>query len=289
MNLYFIIRLQNWGGCQECKKLFLLPAREDVWVGAFADMSTVDKALSLLEHFGSTTPELGLVAIAQLSGFDKATTHRLLVALAKRGFVDQDRETKRYRLGPALIRYAQIRETYFPLVTTARQIVDELSATTGETVHVSQLSSGVLATAYVSESSKVIRVGVAVGEKLPFSCTASGLAVLAFAPEAVREAVATAPLVAVTKHSITSRVELNRQLAEVRKHGYAVGDQGFEDGVFSVAAPLLNRENEAFGAISITSPTARIGPDTPAIHGAAACRAASRITAALGLHTGERQ
>ena len=193
-------------------------------------------------------------------GFDKATTHRLLGALAARGFVDQDRVTKRYRLGPALIRFAQIRETYFPLVTTARPIVDELSATTGETVHVSQLASGVLATAYVSESTKVVRVGVAVGEKLPFSCTASGLAVLAFGSDALRGAVAASALVAVTKHSITSRAELNRQLTEARERGFAIGDQGFEEGVFSVAAPLLNGENEAFGAISITAPTARVGP-----------------------------
>ncbi len=245
-------------------------------------MSTVDKALSLLDHFGGATPELGLGALAQMAGFDKATTHRLLNALAGRGFVDQDGTTKKYRLGPALIRFAQLRENNFPFISAARPVVDELSRKTGETVHVSELTSATLATAYVAESSKTIRVSVAVGLKLPFSGTASGLAVLAFASDALHGSVAAAPLTAYTRHSVTSHTTLNKQLREVRERGYAIGDQGFQDGVFSVAAPLLDSEGHAFGAISIATPTARVARDTTKIHGASVCQAANKIAAALG-------
>jgi DNA-binding IclR family transcriptional regulator len=247
-------------------------------------MSTVDKALSLLDHFGGTTPELGLRSLAQLSGFDKATTHRLLNALAGRGFVDQDGTTKKYRLGPALIRFAQLREVSFPLVTAARPAVDALSTETGETVHVSELVSGHLSAAYVAESSKVIRVSVAVGQKLPFSGTASGMAVLAFGSDALRKAVASTKLVAYTSHSVTSHTALNKQLREIHERGFAIGDRGFEDGVFSVAAPLLNSEGLSFGAISIATPSPRMGRDTIKAHSAGVCQAASRISAALGFH-----
>lgn len=247
-------------------------------------MSTVDKALSLLDHFGNTTPELGLRALATLSGFDKATTHRLLTSLAGRGFVDQDATTKKYRLGPALIRFAQLREVSFPLVTAARPIVDALNAETGETVHVSELVSHSLSPAYVAESSKVIRVSVTVGQKLPFSGTASGLAVLAFGSDALRKAIAATKLVAYTPRSVTSHAALNKQLAEVRERGFAIGDQGFEDGVISVAAPLLNSDGFAFGAISIATPAPRMNRDTIKLHGTGVRQAAARIVAALGFH-----
>ena len=74
-------------------------------------MSTVVKALSLLDHFDASIPEVGLVDMARLSGLDKATARRLLVALGKKGFVEQDPVTRRYRLGAALVRLARIRET----------------------------------------------------------------------------------------------------------------------------------------------------------------------------------
>ena len=60
-------------------------------------MSTVDKAISLLDLFSVETPEHGLTEIARRSGFDKATTRRLLVSLARHGFIEQDVGT---RVGP---------------------------------------------------------------------------------------------------------------------------------------------------------------------------------------------
>lgn len=245
-------------------------------------MSTVDKALSLLDHFGTGSPELGLAALTKLSGFDKATTHRLLGSLALRGFLDQDAITKKYRLGPALIRFAQLRESSFPFVSAAKPVIDGLSAETGETVHISELAGNTLTTAYVAESDKVIRVSVAVGLKLPFSSTASGLAVLAFGTEALRKSVTSKPLIAYTDHSVTSHATLAKQIRETRDRGFAVGDRGFEDGVFSVAAPLLNGEGFAFGAVSIAIPTARVARDTVKTYGANVGKAASRIGVALG-------
>lgn len=246
-------------------------------------MSTVEKALSLLEHFDSATPELGLSDLTRLSGFDKATTRRLLVALGTSGIVEQDGDSKRYRLGPGLVRFARLREATFPFVGTARPIVDELSARTGETVHVSELASNVLSTVYVCESTKANRVSVAVGQRLPFNCTASGFAVLAFAADALRQAVLNGPLPAITSHSITSSTALAAQIAEGRRQGYTTCDQGYEDGVYSIAAPILSSSGQAFGAISIASPATRIDARVIKSHGAAARDAAQHIAAAMGL------
>src|SRR6201996_6304158 len=73
-------------------------------LGHAVSMSTVIKALSLLDHFDASAPEIGLVDMARLSSLDKATTRRLLVALSVKGFIEQDPLTRRYRLGAALIR-----------------------------------------------------------------------------------------------------------------------------------------------------------------------------------------
>ena len=137
-------------------------------------MSTVVKALSLLDHFDASIPEVGLVDMARLSGLDKATARRLLVALGKKGFVEQDPVTRRYRLGAALVRLARIREIALPMLDIARPLVEELSRQCGETVHVSQVAANLLSSVLVCESPHANRVSVAVGQNLPFHCDGLG-------------------------------------------------------------------------------------------------------------------
>ena len=59
-------------------------------------MSTVGKALSLLDAVARAERGMGLAEIARLCGTDKATARRLLVDLGRHGFIEQDLETKKY-------------------------------------------------------------------------------------------------------------------------------------------------------------------------------------------------
>jgi DNA-binding IclR family transcriptional regulator len=245
-------------------------------------MSTVVKALSLLDHFDASSPEIGLVEMARLSGLDKATTRRLLVALASKGFVEQDPGTRRYRLGAALVRLARIREAVFPMVEIARPVATALSQQTGETVHVSQIAGDILSSVYVCESPHAIRVSVAVGQTLPFNCTASGLAFLSAAAEAIRGAVLKGPLPRMAPNSIITAAQFKKRIDETIKRGYAYSNQAFEEGVVSVAAPIRAPGGAAIGAISIASPIVRSDEATVKRHGAAVREAAARISAALG-------
>jgi IclR family transcriptional regulator, acetate operon repressor len=245
-------------------------------------MSTVVKALSLLEHFDAETPEFGLTEMAHASGFDKATTRRLLVALASKGFLEQDPQTRRYRLGAMLVRLAHIREAHFPMMEIARPIAEALSRKSGETVHVSQMAGNVLSSVFVCESVQPIRVSVTLGMKLPLHCTASGVAFLSAAPEAFRTAVMKGPLPARTGNSASSPARLKKRIEETLTRGYAVNDQGFDVGVVSVASPILGANGAPVGALSITSPAVRANAAALKKHGARVREAAAQISAALG-------
>ena len=245
-------------------------------------MSTVVKALSLLDHFDTRRPEIGLVDLAKLAQIDKATTRRLLVALAAKGFVEQDPATRRYRLGAALVRLARVREAAFPLIDIARPVVEALAQRTGETVHISQIAGETLSSVFVCESPHANRVSVDVGQTLPFNCTASGLAFLSAAPEAFQTQVMNGPLPRVTQKSIATPAALKKRIQETRKLGYATSDQGFENGVVSVAAAIMGPSGAAIGALSIASPAARSDDATLKRHGLDAREAAACISAALG-------
>jgi DNA-binding IclR family transcriptional regulator len=63
--------------------------------------------------------------------------------------------------------------------------------------------------------------------------------------------------------------------------GYSRGDQGYEDGVFSVAAPVLGTDGWAVGTVAVASPLSRTDATTAERHGLAATGAAAEIAARL--------
>jgi DNA-binding IclR family transcriptional regulator len=249
--------------------------------GREAPLSTVDKAISLLELFTIREPQLGLSEIARRSGFDKATTRRLLVSLACRGFVDQDSETRLYRLGAGLSRLARIREARFPFLQTASPFIRELAMTTAETVHLSEAGTDALLTVHVEHPARANRVNVDIGQPLPFHSTASGIAYLAAARSEIRKACLAGPLDPFTPHTLVDPVAVSREIEATRKRGYSIGDQGFEEGVVSVAAAILGADGFAIGTIAVAAPVARTSQAMIEERGSVVAEAARAISTRL--------
>jgi DNA-binding IclR family transcriptional regulator len=248
-------------------------------------MSTVGKAISLLEHFTLKEPEIGLSDLARKSGLDKATARRLLLALGEHRLIEQEPQSRRYRLGAGLSRLARMRDAHLPFVRVATPIVRELALETGETVHLSEFSAGALLTVHVELSAKANRVSVDVGQILPLHGTASGIAFLAFSrPEAVQACFAK-PLTAFTPHTMTSRDKVMDAVHMAATRGYSRSAQGYEEGVHSVAAPILGSDGFPVGTLAVASPVSRIDDTIADRQGQAAREAGRKISVHL---TGEQ-
>jgi DNA-binding IclR family transcriptional regulator len=244
-------------------------------------MSTVEKAVSLLELFSAVEPEIGLSDLARKAAFDKATTRRLLVALANHGLVEQDASSRRYRLGAGLSRLARIRDAHFPFVQVAEPVTRELASETTETIHLSEYSAGSLLTVHVELSSRANRVNVDVGQVLPLHGTASGLAFLAFSRGETVERWLQAPLEAFTAHTVTRHDRLMDAVRLAATRGYSQSAQGYEEGVHSVAAPILGHDGYAIGTLAVAAPVSRVDPTLATVHGQAVMRAAQQISSRL--------
>lgn len=247
-------------------------------------MSTVAKAISLLEVLGRGAPETALADLAGSVGFDKATTRRLLVSLIAQGLVEQDEGTRLYRLGAGLTRLALMREAQFPFLRMAVPVVEALAAETGETVHLSEFSAGALLTVHVELSAKANRVNVDVGQVLPLHGTASGIAFLAASRLEAVSAYLEKPLQAFTPHTMTRPDDLVKAIALAVSRGYSRGAQGYEEGVHSIGAAILGADGNPIGALAVASPVSRIDDTVAASQGEAASRAARLVSARL---TGE--
>ncbi|UVC12053.1 IclR family transcriptional regulator [Rhizobium sp. TH2] len=244
-------------------------------------MGTIGKALTLLDILSGMEKECGLTEIALACGYDKATTRRFLVELEKQGFVEQTSESRKYRLGAALLRLARIREQRYPFLRTAMEFVRELADLTGETVHLSEFSNGRLSNVHVEESTRAHRVFVRIGTILPFHATASGLAFLAASSSDVIEAELAKPLQSFTDHTLTDADEVRRRIEETRALGYSISRQGMEAGVISVSAAICPPGGRPVGSITVAAPFVRTDDGRITEHGIAVSAAAQRISDAL--------
>jgi DNA-binding IclR family transcriptional regulator len=255
--------------------------RRRAWPIGDCSLGTVAKALCLLDCFSESRPQIGLSEFARLSGNDKATTRRLLVSLLEAGFVEQAAESRAYRLGPAVLRLARVREAHLPIEAVVRPVLAALAESTGETAHFSLVSGSALATIAFAESSRANRVRLEQGELIPFHATASGVAYLAFAPRAA-ERILLQELPRYTNDTVVDAEALRRRLDKARRDGFAVSRNGYEDGVFGLAAPVFDKDGTATGAIAVAAPTVRVNKLAEASIRQAVARAADEISVGLG-------
>jgi|GEM_PF-81874 len=246
-------------------------------------MGTTSKALSLLDLFSQSTPKIGLSELARRSGFNKATAHRLMSDLAAHGFVEQTGPAREYRLGPAVLRLAQLREAAVPMREVVGPMLAELAAETGETAHVSLVQGGELVLfdfAYSQAHGTLVTMGDA--PVLALHATSSGLAVLAFCEPAFVDRTLGGKLGAFTAKTRTDPEVIRAALEPVRREGVAESEGGFETDVHSHAMPLFDVHQHCIGAIAVAAPAARMDDALRATIRAALRRQAPRLTAALG-------
>jgi len=201
-------------------------------------MTSVTKALSLLAHFSTARPEIGLSQLCRLAGRDKATTYRHLQALETAGFVEQNPMTKHYRLGPAVMQLAQLREATVPRKDGAKPALTALADATGETAHVTVLSGQTLYGLCECESPHHSIRAVIDINTFPLHATASGLSALAFGPSTLFNAA-------------------TRLVDAARSSGFGRADRIFETEIQGLSTPVFDHSGQLAGAVAVASVAAR--------------------------------
>ncbi|MFK7835967.1 MAG: IclR family transcriptional regulator [Sulfitobacter sp.] len=240
-------------------------------------MSSATKSLELLSYFSATRPEIGLSQLYRLAKRDKATTYRHLQALEGVGFVEQNPQTKGYRLGPALLHLAQIRETTVPRKDGAQAALRTLADVTGETAHVSVLSGTTLYSLMSCASQQHATRAVIDITTHPLHATASGVCTLAFGPEVLFE-LALKTLDGFTANTPTSPQALAATVEKVRQTGFGVAEKTFEDEIYGISAPIFDQTGSLAGTISVASVASRFTQQLETVIKTNLIRASREIT-----------
>lgn len=220
-------------------------------------IQSIERAAAILRLLATSPHPLGVMDLSLELSLPKATVHGLLRTLKEVGLIEQDRDTRKYRLGASLLhmgyRYLYGNEVRSHAVPWA----DALANRTGEAVKLGTLyQSKVLVVHHVLRPGGTFKTSE-VGSLLPLHASALGKVLLAqdrLAVAAVRQH----DLTRFTPSTIIDHTVLEEELDAIRTCGWAVEDCELTPEESAVAAPIRDRDRRVVGAIGISGRRRRL-------------------------------
>jgi DNA-binding IclR family transcriptional regulator len=220
-------------------------------------IESVDHALRVLSML-ETQSELRVSLVADELGVARSTAHRLLSTLAWRGFVNQDRVSKVYRAGSALIELGLRSVSEYDLRRVAMPHMERLSHDLGETVNLLILEAGACRFIGGVQSANAVKTRLLTGTVLPAYATSGGKVLLASLPPEDLRALYPRGLKKVTGGTHRTLAGLRDELALIRNSGYAVNNEESAVGLRAVAVPVRDRIGRCIAALAVSAPTSRL-------------------------------
>jgi DNA-binding IclR family transcriptional regulator len=220
--------------------------------------------------------------VVEATGLAKATTHRILMTLADRGFITIGADGG-YLPGPKILSLAGRALQRIDISAIAQPFVDALVDKVHCTVHVGVVNGDEIVYVIRSDSDKPYQMPSRVGHAIPMHSSGIGKVVLSgYSDEAIERFVARAGLPYRTQHTITTIEALRAEIETVRRLGYALDREENVPGVACVAAPIRDHTGTIKAGLSISTLTLEHTLEQVEDMAAVAIEAADAISVALG-------
>lgn len=250
-------------------------------------LQSLDRALDVLEALAEADEDLSVSQLTAQLGLPLGTIHRLLSSLVSRGYVSQDRTTRRYGPGPRLLQVATraASSQRFSLARIARPSLQRLTDSTGETSNLLVLQGREAAYSEQISSPHLVRLFTEVGQRVPLYCTGGGKAILSGMNRPELDAyLADITLRPWTPKTLSTVAALRTEVETCAERGFALDDEERDLGVCCVAAPIFDRLGRCVAALSISGPSSRLSIIRAASLGPTVRAEAEACSAALGYH-----
>jgi DNA-binding IclR family transcriptional regulator len=243
------------------------------------------QVLAILRYLARQAAPVPAAAISRDVGLPRSTTYHLLDTLIRDGFVMHLPEERRYGLGVSAFELASGYARQAPVQRLATVPLARLVDRTGHNAHLAVLHGREVL--YVIEERAPGRAPLVteVGVRLPAHLTASGRAMLAMLPAAQVRALFPDASSFVRRTAVSgprSLTALRRDLAEVRRRGFATEDGEVTPGFSSVAAPVTDHQSLPVAGVAVTFPSDELDPSQRAELAEHVMQTASTLTRRLG-------
>lgn len=245
-------------------------------------MKTVRKALGILDLFLGANNELSLDEASKLSGINKSTTRRIIVALQDFELLTQTQKRGKYSLGMKFLDFGQVIRRNLPVMEITDSYLTQLGSRIDETVALAIWNGKRAVVCQSIHPNHPLKVNVYIGAMYQLHQSSLGKAILAELPEETLDLLIGADMRRFTPSTITDINDLKTNLRVIKRTGLAIDDEEGYIGVRGLASVFKNEDGSVGGSITIIGPTIRLTREKLKEYGPIVKDCAMSISKALG-------
>lgn len=246
-------------------------------------VQSLGRAFAILEAVARHREGISLAELTKLVGLHNSTTFHLAKTMVSLGYLRQEKDSKRYRIGRPLFALAASALDEIEMVNLATPVLEELSRETSESSHFAVRMGDAVVVIARTGGPGAFQLADRVGVVRPAHCTALGKVILAsLSDDQLKHFLDRVELKPSTEKSITDVRTLLYQIAEVRRTGVANDEGEFNLEVRCVAVPVRDFTGQVAGAIGISGPMWRPTRRAQQAKVKALQAAAKRLSTAFG-------
>ena len=187
------------------------------------------------------------------------TVHRILTALHKNGYLVRDDTTKKFRLGPTVLKLGRTASLAVDMRSLALPLLTRLAAKTSHTALLTVVSDDGRSAVCLErvESPEPLRLSVSPGRLLPLHAGASQKILLSYLPQQQRDEYFRQPLSEVCRSTITEVPAMTRELDVIRQRGWASSFEETNLGVWGISVALIDESGRAMASLGVAGPSER--------------------------------
>ncbi|HYC47157.1 MAG TPA: IclR family transcriptional regulator [Burkholderiales bacterium] len=220
---------------------------------------SIERALTLIREIAAhNRTGSRLLDLANRTGLQRPTVHRMLKCLTMENMVQQDAETHRYYLGPMVFELGLTAAPRFNLREVCQPAMTRIAEVTGDTVFLTQRSGFDAVCVDRQEGTFPIKTfTLEIGMRRPLGVGTGSLAILSALSEDEVRRVVTANTPRLPEYGL-SPTSLVAQVKRAQRLGYAVREVPSLAGVRSIGHALHNQSGVAFAALSVSTISSRM-------------------------------
>jgi IclR family pca regulon transcriptional regulator len=221
------------------------PAPGDSYVQSFA------RGLQVIRSFSASAPRQTLSEVAAASGLTRAGARRILLTLQTLGYVVSD--GKLFTLTPRILDLGFAYLSSMPIWNRAEPVMEALVQQVQESCSAAVLDATDIVYVMRVPTQKIMRISLGVGSRLPAWCTSMGRLLLAdLDDEALRARLEASNVEPLTRHTLTDIDTLVAKVLQARRQRWCLVNQELEEGLISIAAPIVDRGGRMVAALNIS-------------------------------------
>ncbi|WP_313341393.1 IclR family transcriptional regulator [Sedimentibacter sp.] len=216
-------------------------------------ISSLKKAFLILEQLSEAPYEYTPTLLAQKTGINRTTIHRILRELADFDVVIKNELTKTYRIGPNIYRMGSVYLHNLNFRSKLEEILNIISQESKESVGLAIRDEGKIISLYEMEIFQPLKMNYKPGLFYPMNRGCYGKCLMAYYDEdKVKELLYSQKFEKISTNTLTDPEEILAEYKKIREQGFVVSDEEAFDYAMGVGIPIFDSKGNVSTCVAIS-------------------------------------